>query len=151
MKICPKCFKSNPDNSKKCFFCHEDIRDVLPYVEEVVIPEEEEDPESEIFEEDIEETETEIEIPERKPKLQIHLPDSVTVCKYALPVFSLVVFILSLFISVFLVVVNIKASAPIKVTVVYPLITFIIGCGFSLFLLWLKALIMIFEKKNNEE
>ena len=32
MKICPKCYKSNPDNGKKCFFCGEDLREILPYV-----------------------------------------------------------------------------------------------------------------------
>lgn len=104
MKICPKCQKSNPDDSKKCFFCGEDLSQTeifIPEKAEIKDPEEDEE-----FEEDFEEEE-----PKEKPeKIKIPLSKLLKGEKrddfslfYALkfiPATSIAVLVLGVFVSV---------------------------------------------------
>ena len=152
MKICPNCRKSNPDNSKKCFFCGEDISLVPPYIQE---PEETEPEETEPEEE---EEETEASPKEKKPpfkiKIQFPKPKSPdTIAAALLPVSAILIFLAGIFISV-CALTYFMSQEKLLEGVMVSLSSFVLSAALSVFALWLGAILKILKdhtEKNSEK
>ena len=158
MKICPKCNKANPDNSKKCFYCEEDLSEIMPYVpepeQEVPNPEEEiDDLDDEDFEEEepqepVSEEPTPRETPKLKREIKLWTPQE-TVGKL-FPLSSIIVFLLTVFVTV-CIVTNYYMEEDLMKGIILGGIVFIVGLLLSLILLWMNAVISIFSKPKDDE
>jgi len=158
MKICPKCNKANPDNSKKCFYCQEDLSEIMPYVPEpepeVPNPEEEiDDLDDEDFEEEepqdaVSEEPTPQETPKLKREIKLWTPQE-TVAKL-FPLSSIIVFLLTVFVTV-CIVTNYYMEEDLMKGIILGGIVFIIGLLLSLILIWMNAIISIFSKPKDNE
>ena len=159
MKICPKCNKANPDNSKKCFYCQEDLSEIMPYVpepepEEVQNPEEDiddldnEDFEEEELQEDISEEPVPPETPKLKREIKIWTPQEAVGKLF--PLCSVIVFLLTVFITVCIVTNNYMEEDLMK-GIILGGIVFIVGLLFSLILLWMNAIISVFRSQEKKK
>ena len=159
MKICPKCNKPNPDNSKKCFYCQEDLTEILPFVPEeepeIQDPIEEEDTddlEDEDFEEEVVQEEQEIPKEPKKPKFKIEIKPwtpKETVQKL-FPVSAVIIFILTVFLTVCLIT-DYYMEENLMKGIIFGGIIFITGTLFSLVLLWMNAVIFSFSKDKSDK
>lgn len=151
MKICPKCGKSNPDNSKKCFFCREDLSQVHPYVPEPEpLPEEIE--EEEEFEEE-EPKEVKVIAKKKNKKIKFYaffdsLPKSDPSSFYAvkiLPVLSVIILVLGVFVTICLFTAYKLADNLPKAIIVS--VTALIGTLFmSILTLWMGGILEMCRK-----
>ncbi|MBQ0105979.1 MAG: hypothetical protein KBT47_08105, partial [Armatimonadetes bacterium] len=151
MKICPKCNKPNPDDIRKCFFCSEDLTDVLPFVPEPVPEIEEPDEEAEFEEEEEETGQEELQEPPKpslreRLKISIKLPDSLNVAAKLLPLSSAIIFILTVFVTACDITYFVLEKNSLK-AIITGIIIFGLGATLSLSLLWMNALIRIFREK----
>ena len=148
MKICPKCQKPNPDNSKKCFFCSEDLTNILPFVPEPISePEPPEDEETEFPDAEVEKKEPKTPKKEPKKKIIKPRPDYIRIVKKGFIISAAILFFITVFIVVSLGT-YFTVNGNTFVGIVSSLSALIIGSVISFSVLFMGIIIHFFENKS---